>query len=137
MLRLIKNEIIKIFNFKLILVPLLFSISIFLIVHYNSSNTNETKIFETIYYVVPFIGMAVCLLMGGIMSNEFQNGTIRMYASKPVKRWKIIISKLITIYLVIFYLLFIVLASYIIFQTILINIKEINYPIWIIKKYLL
>ena len=136
MIKLIKNELNKIFSFKYIIISLLFITSVFIVIYYNRDIEDASKVLNTSLYMIPFIGMITCLLTGGIMSNEFQNGTIRMYLTKPVKRWKILLSKLLAIYLIIFYYLFIVLISYILFESIYFDIKSVNIIIFL-KDYFL
>ena len=55
------------------------------------------------------------ILFCGIMSNEYNNGTFRIYLVKPINRTKIYISKLLTILLTIISILIHNLTIYILF----------------------
>lgn len=57
---------------------------------------------ESMLIGVSSIGGTVILLTvivaAGIVASEFSQGTIKMLLSRPVKRWKILTSKLLTVY---------------------------------------
>lgn len=122
-IRLIINEIRKTGIYKLLLVDIIFLIVIIIIY-----KTNKDKLIDTSYSLIPFIGIFIIIFFGGTISSEIDTGSIKSYLTKPVLRWKIYISKLITIYI---YILLIVL--YIIFIY-LILINKIDYAF--IIKYL-
>ena len=44
-----------------------------------------------------FLGIIMIVISGGIVSSEFQKGTIRMLVIKPSKRWKILLSKFLAL----------------------------------------
>lgn len=52
-----------------------------------SSQLDVARIFATLFAVI--VG-------AGIVSSEFSTGTIKMLLTRPVKRWKILLSKLVT-----------------------------------------
>lgn len=135
MIRLIKNELTKIFSIKYIIISLLFILTAFLVVYYNRNN-NSLEILETSLSIIPFLGMILCFLTGGIMSNEFQNGTSRVYFTKPVKRWKILLSKLLTNYYLVFYYLFLIILSYLLFEFFFLSISDFNISSFIEKYFL-
>lgn len=122
MIKLIKNEFLKLSFIKLLFVLIVLFTSIFLIVYVNKSSIN---VFETSIYLIPFLGLFIVILFGGIISNEFTNGTIRMYLTKPVKRYKIYLSKLLTIFIVIILLLVFIIFVYFILLKIY-EIEDIN-----------
>lgn len=97
MMNLIKNEFIKLGKLKLILIHLLFLIVIVTYYYVNKKVITE----DFILSLIPFIGVGVSILFGGIMSSEYNDGTFRIYLVKPVKRTKIYIAKLLTIFLTI------------------------------------
>jgi len=111
MIRLIRNEIIKFSKLKNITCTFILILTIFIIIFINKDNDVDT-VKDTIFSLIPFIGVMICVLCGNIVSNEFQNGTIRMYLTKPFKRWKILLSKLIFIYLLIVYYIIITIITY-------------------------
>lgn len=43
-----------------------------------------------------FLTLFAVIVAAGIVSNEFSTGTIKMLLTRPVKRWKILLSKLMT-----------------------------------------
>ena len=89
MIRLVKNEYTKIGHFKLNLPFIIFTIVILIM------KEVESLSFGKIYSLISFIGLCNCALFGGIISNEIENGTFRIYLTKPVKREKIYLSKYI------------------------------------------
>ncbi len=123
MIKLVKNEFIKIGYFKLYLPFVIFSIVILVMKEVESLN------FDKIYSLISFIGLCNCALFGGIISNEIENGTFKMYLTKPVKRKKIYLSKYI---MMVFYTF--ILSIFIYFMFVLI-IR--NFEIKILFKYLI
>lgn len=111
MIRLIKNEVIKFSRIKILISSLLLVFTIYLIIHFNIDK-DVLYLKETVFKLIPFISVMICILFGGIVSNEFQNGTIRVYLTKPFKRWKILLSKLIVVYLSIVYFIIVVIVAY-------------------------
>ena len=91
MIKLINNEFIKIKKSKLLFTQFMFVITIIIINKYSSN------LKESVFNLIPFLGIIVCILFGGIISSERENGTFRYYMTKPVKRWKVYLSKLISI----------------------------------------
>ena len=73
----------------------------------NYNNTDAKKTFNSyVSNIMPFLGLVIVVIAGGIVANEFQKGTIRLLLVRPNKRWKILLSKflaviIITIFLVI------------------------------------
>ncbi len=97
MINLIKNEFYKLGILKIILIHLIFLVTI--IVYYCVNKRIITE--EFLLSLIPFVGVGVSILFCGIMSNEFKSGTFRIYLVKPVKRNRVYISKLLTIFLTI------------------------------------
>lgn len=89
MIKLVKNEFIKIGYFKLNLPFVIFATVILVM------KEVESLSFDKIYSLISFIGLCNCALFGGIISNEIENGTFRMYLTRPVKRNKVYLSKYI------------------------------------------
>lgn len=109
--RLLLNEFKK-FGFKKIIIYDLLILSIVFVIIYLNRNIEVLKVFNTIYSFIPFLGILICVLFSGIISSEILNGTFRMYLTKGYSRWKVIISKLIFIYLYIVHLYLFTLLSY-------------------------
>ncbi len=91
MIKLIKNEFKKIGIFKLSIPFIIFLIVIIFIYEF----TDDMK--NTIYKLIPFIGIVVSIFYSGIVSNEIENGTFRFYLTKPVSRINIYKSKFIAV----------------------------------------
>lgn len=101
MIKLIKNEFLKLGILKIILLNFLFLWTIIVCYCVNKRTVTE----EFLLSLIPFIGVGVSILFCGIMSNEYKSGTFRIYLTKPVKRTKVYISKLLTIFLTTFFIL--------------------------------
>lgn len=125
MVNLIKNEYIKIGKYKIIAFFLIFLIIICLIYKFN----NDIDALNNSYELIPFIGVSTCILFSGTISLEYTNGNLRYYLTKPIKRNKIYLSKILSIYLYMFLLMFFIIIINLIF------IKEFNTAY--ILKYLL
>lgn len=113
MIRLIENEYIKSSKIKLFISSFIIILIIYFIIDFNEEKSAEYLI-STIYKFIPFISILICILFGGIVSNEFHSGTIRVYLAKPVKRWKILLSKIILVYLYILFFMIVTILSYLI-----------------------
>lgn len=114
MINLIRNEYIKNSRLKLFISSFIIILIIYFIIDFNASK--DTKyIISTVYKFIPFISILVCILFGGIVSSEFHSGTIRVYLTKPIKRWKMLFSKIMLVYLYIFFLMLVTILSYFIF----------------------
>lgn len=101
MIKLIKNEFFKLGILKIILLNFLFLWTIIVCYCVNKRAVTE----EFLLSLIPFIGVGVSIIFCGIMSNEYKSGTFRIYLTKPVKRTKVYISKLLTIFLTTFFIL--------------------------------
>ena len=77
--------------FKLSIPLIIFLIVTILIFEFTNNMIN------TIFKLIPFIGIIISIIFSGIISNEVENGTIRFYLTKPVSRIKIYKSKFLTI----------------------------------------
>ena len=91
MIKLIKNEFKKVGGFKIGVSFAIFLIISILIYEF----TNDMR--NTIYKLIPFVGIMTSILFSGIISNEIENGTFRFYLTKPISRTKIYQSKILTI----------------------------------------
>lgn len=125
MINLIVNEFKKLSIIKLVIMCVIIIITFAIIVLINK----ESSSFKTIYSVIPFLGILCTLIAGSIVSNEYNNGTFNIYLSKPYKRYKILLSKLLCVYIIIILFLILSIVSYTLFMSIYISvhiyIKEI------------
>ena len=106
MIKLINNEFKKIGFIKLIFPFIIFLIVIILIFEFTDNMKN------TIYNLIPFVGILTSIIYSGTISNEIENGTIRFYLTKPISRNKIFQSKFITIIIYIIILLIFIYFCY-------------------------
>ena len=92
MVKLINNEFIKVKKSKLIFTQIIYLLAVYIM--YRVSDKSITDI---VFNLIPFIGIVVCIIYGGTISKEKESGSFRYYLTKPVKRWKIYLSKIISI----------------------------------------
>lgn len=111
MIKLIKNEYIKVGKCKIIIMFIIFLIILCFIYKFN----NKIDALNNSYELIPFIGVSACILFSGIVSLEYTNGNLRYYLTKPIKRYKIYLSKILTIYLYIFSLMIYIILINLIF----------------------
>lgn len=109
MIKLIKNEIFKTGIFKIFLSYCIFTFIIIFIYIFNDYSIE----YISLYKYVMFIGIYSSILFGSIISGEIENGTFRFYLTKPFKRWKIYLAKLITIIIYILSVMFLLIIIYI------------------------
>ena len=82
--------------------------------NFNYSNSAKDTFNDLISYNIVIISILITILAGGIVSNEFQKGTIRLLVIRPSKRWKILLSKFLCIVsLIILFSLFTFTLSFI------------------------
>lgn len=105
MTKLVRNEFKKINKFKIFCGNLLFVLAVYLI-----NKLDYSK--DSIYSFIPFVMIFISIYYSGIISNEIENGSIRFYLTKPYKRWKIYLSKYITILISSIISLLIILLSF-------------------------
>ena len=91
MIKLIINEFKKTGVIKIALSFVIFLIVIIFIYEFN----DDMK--DTIFNLIPFVGIMTNVLFSGMISNEIEQGTFRFYLTKPVSRKNIYQSKLLTI----------------------------------------
>lgn len=118
MLKLINNEFKKMGIFKIIIPFIIFLIVIIIIFEFNDEMEN------TIYNLIPFVGIVISMMFSGIISSEIENGTFRFYLTKPISRSKIYQSKLLTI---IIYLIILLIYIYFIYSVLCKEIDNNNF----------
>lgn len=64
----------------------------------NQPQTRENIIIET-FGIMAIVTLVTIIVASGIVSTEFSQGTIKMLLSRPVNRWKILLSKYLTVLL--------------------------------------
>ena len=105
MIGLINNEFIKIKKGKLLFSELLIIITIYVMFKEGNKSINEL-----VFNIIPVIGLFVSIFFSGSICGELEKGNLRYYLTKPIKRWKIYLSKLICCYLYIYISLVIVIV---------------------------
>lgn len=60
--------------------------------------SREKNILDT-FGMMSFVTLLMIIASAGIVASEFSQGTIKMLLSRPVKRWKILTSKYLTVLL--------------------------------------
>lgn len=65
---------------------------------WNQPSTRESMIVDS-YGVMSLVTLLTIIASAGIVATEFSQGTIKMLLSRPVKRWKILMSKYATVLL--------------------------------------
>ncbi len=123
MIKLINNEFKKIGKLKLA-IPFIIFLSVIIIIY---EFTTDMK--NTIYKLIPFIGIIISIFYSGIISNEIENGTIRFYLTKPVSRINVYKSKFLTI---IIYQIFLLTFIFFIYYILCKNVDK-NYIIKYVK----
>ena len=93
MISLIKNEFYKIKFSKIILSFIIYIVLLLLMNKYSNKSIKDLS-----FNMIVFIGIFNCLLFSGTISNEIDRGTFKYYLTKPVSRYKVYTSKLITMF---------------------------------------
>ena len=137
MIKLIRNEFIKIKKSKLIFTQILFLITIIIVKKYSSKS-----LFDLSFNLIPFISIMISILFGGIISKEIENGNFRYYLTKPYKRWKIYLSKLITIIIyasitILLIILFSCILEKSIDKTYIFSFIKYSFPVYFMCFYVL
>lgn len=78
-----------------------------------ADNARDMLVNSMNYYEI-LIVMVIIIISASIISEEFNKGTIKLLLIKPYKRWKILLSKLITVILI----TIIIIMSILLIQTI-------------------
>ena len=108
MIRLIKNEFVKQGIIKSIIPFLLFLIVVMIEYFFNKSFESNDLL-----ELIPYIGIVLCVMFSGIVSNEMVSGTFKYYLTKSNTRFKVLTSKLLFVYIytfILFLFLFILLS---------------------------
>ena len=105
MIKLINNEFIKIKRSKLLLSQIIFLIIIFVVKKYSNK-----FLLDSLFSLIPFIGIMTCIIFSGTICGEVESGSIKYYLTKPCKRWKIYLAKLLCIYLYLTLTIFIIVV---------------------------
>lgn len=78
--------------------------------------------------VVSLIALFAIVMGGGIVANEFSNGTIKLLLIRPANRWKILLSKYISVLEYSIFMLILLLVSSFLFGGILFGFGGIDIP---------
>lgn len=93
---------------------------------YTKSTRNQIN---DIYFILTVVALAGIILSAPIVAQEYSKGTIRLLLTRPVKRYKILLSKLLTVMLVCAGLLLICGATYILSDIAFFGMEDFNYPV--------
>lgn len=77
---------------------------------------------------IMLISLFTIILGSGIVANEFSSGTIKLLLIRPAKRWKILLSKYITVMEWAFFMLVILFLTSFLTGVILFGFKGVNEP---------
>jgi ABC-2 type transport system permease protein len=61
------------------------------------SDANLWSAFQSSISMLPAISMLIIVVAGGMISSEFSAGTVKFLLINPIKRWKILVAKYITV----------------------------------------
>lgn len=100
MIRLIKNEFVKLGFFKCI-IPFLLFLTVIMIEYFFNKSLESKNLLE----LIPYIGIVLCVMFSGLVSNEMVSGTFKYYLTKSNTRFKVLTSKLLFVYIYTFILL--------------------------------
>lgn len=89
-------------------------------------NQKIKLIFEKSLVLSLFVMLIISIIGGSIMSYEYSKGSIKVLLSKPVRRWKVLFSKFITLNLINIILLFLIVISMTLFISIICRINIFN-----------
>lgn len=86
------------------------------------------------YLVYISIAILLCIIIGGgIVSSEYSTGTIRLLMIRPVLRWKILLSKLIAVFIIGYGAIFLLFALNIVSSGMAHGFEGLSVPILYIK----
>jgi ABC-2 type transport system permease protein len=77
---------------------------------------------------IVFISLFSIIIGSGIVANEFSSGTIKLLLIRPSKRWKILVSKYITVIVYIVFMLILAFIFSFLLGGILFSFKGVNQP---------
>lgn len=75
-----------------------------------------------------FLIITVTVIGGTIVSEEFNKGTIKLLLIKPYERWKILLSKFITMLLIIVFMIAFIYVVYLLLGGIMFGFSSLNIP---------
>ncbi|MBC8063147.1 MAG: ABC transporter permease [Clostridiaceae bacterium] len=77
---------------------------------------------------IMLISLFAIIIGGGIVANEFSGGTIKLLLIRPSKRWKILVSKYITVILYVIFMLILTFILSFLLGGILFSFKGVSQP---------
>lgn len=97
-------------------------------------NVDNAKTNATSSMVPSIVGVVSIIIAGAIVAHEFSTGTIRFLLTRPVKRYKILLSKLIVVILVTFLFMLIAFTTVITTSGVLYSFNDYTIPEIIIEN---
>lgn len=64
------------------------------------TNSTRNMLESSIYYMILIVAFVGIIVTGPIVSREYSKGTIRLLLIRPVRRWKVLLSKLLAVVLI-------------------------------------
>lgn len=90
---------------------------------------------KSTYIIYVNIAIILCIIIGGgIVSSEYSTGTVRLLMIRPVSRWKILLSKLVSVLMVGYGAMFVALLINIVSSGIAFSFKDLSIPIIALKE---
>ncbi|MGL5411612.1 ABC transporter permease subunit [Cetobacterium sp.] len=95
----------------------------------NSATGTRYSIDAGIAIFVIIIAIFGAVIAGGSVSNEFSKGTIRLLLIRPIKRWKILISKVLALLIISYVILIISMIISMISSGVIFGFKDMLEPV--------
>ena len=98
-------------------------------------SNDARKSLQSTYIIYVNIAIILCIIIGGgIVSSEYSTGTVRLLMIRPVSRWKILLSKLVSVLMVGYGAMFVALLINIVSSGIAFSFKDLSIPIIALKE---
>jgi len=97
-------------------------------------NVDNAKTNATSSMVPSIVGVVSIIIAGAMVAHEFSTGTIRFLLTRPVKRYKILLSKFVVVILVTFVFMLIAFATVITTSGILYSFSDYAIPELIVEN---
>lgn len=133
MIKLVKNEYKKNYNMKHNILIILTIITITLIYKYSQ---NINIFLDTLTYIPSFIALIISFSASSIISKEISEETFKTYLTKPKKRSKILLSKIIYLLLLTIFYQLLTITIYLVIILLTKQNITLNDFIKIIKQFI-
>ncbi len=89
---------------------------------------------QSIYYVITLTALVGIIIAAPIVSSEYNKGTIRLLLIRPVKRYKILLSKILAVLILLIILFALFTVIYILSNIALFGYEDYSYPMLSISE---